>query len=90
MIAHFFAKDAPATAAAKIAVTAFGNFAMLHAWAPVLSGPWNTPGWSLSAEAFFYLAFPLLAPPLWRLGLGRLTAVVLAVHAASLALPALA
>jgi peptidoglycan/LPS O-acetylase OafA/YrhL len=38
------------------------NLLMVHAWIP--STPWyfsfNAPSWSISAEFFFYLAFPLL------------------------------
>jgi peptidoglycan/LPS O-acetylase OafA/YrhL len=31
---------------------------LLHAWTPLTVFAWNTPGWSLSAEAFFYSLFP--------------------------------
>jgi len=34
--------------------------ALLQAWVPPAALAWNGPAWSLSAEAFFYLAFPLL------------------------------
>ena len=37
---------------------------MIQAWIPRVACAWNCPGWSLSAETFFYLAFPLLAPVL--------------------------
>ncbi len=37
---------------------------LLQAWVPRLSGAWNAPGWSLSAEAFFYALFPFLLPRL--------------------------
>ncbi|HEY1502535.1 MAG TPA: acyltransferase [Acidobacteriaceae bacterium] len=37
------------------------NLALLQAWYPVLDWRWNPPSWSVSAEAFFYLLFPLLA-----------------------------
>ncbi len=47
-----------------IAVRAF----MLQAWRPEWVGGWNLPAWSVSAEAFFYLAFPLLL-----LGAGRVS-----------------
>ncbi len=40
---------------------------MLQAWTPTAIYGWNTPGWSLSVEAFFYLLFPLLLPALARL-----------------------
>ena len=35
---------------------------LLHAWCPLSVFAWNTPGWSLSAEAFFYAVFPTLLP----------------------------
>jgi peptidoglycan/LPS O-acetylase OafA/YrhL len=35
---------------------------LLQAWHPGYALVFNTPGWSLSAEAFFYLMFPLLIP----------------------------
>jgi peptidoglycan/LPS O-acetylase OafA/YrhL len=34
--------------------------ALLQAWVPRAALAWNGPAWSLSAEAFFYLVFPLL------------------------------
>lgn len=40
-------------------VTALADIALTQAWIPTPAGTaWNGPGWSLSAEAFFYLAFP--------------------------------
>jgi len=41
--------------------------AMLQAWSPKIATVVNYPAWSLSIEAFFYLSFPLLAPPFARL-----------------------
>lgn len=38
---------------------------LLQAWAPNSATTWNGPGWSLSAEAFFYAVFPFAA--LWVL-----------------------
>lgn len=32
----------------------------LQSWVPSMGFRWNMPAWSLSAEAFFYLSFPLL------------------------------
>jgi peptidoglycan/LPS O-acetylase OafA/YrhL len=41
--------------------------ALLQAWVPGKALAWNSPGWSLSVEAFFYLLFPALLPVLARL-----------------------
>lgn len=46
---------------------------LTQAWWPPVSMAWNPPGWSLSAEAFFYVLFPLVAP---ALVLGRRAMVV--------------
>jgi peptidoglycan/LPS O-acetylase OafA/YrhL len=35
---------------------------LVQSWFPLHALAWNAPGWSLSAEAFFYLAFPFFAP----------------------------
>ena len=60
---------------------------LMQAWVPALANTWNPPGWSLSAEAFFYLVFPLLAVPLGRLGRPRLCALLAALWAALLLAP---
>jgi peptidoglycan/LPS O-acetylase OafA/YrhL len=36
------------------------NLGLVQAWLPRTVGRWNLPGWSVSAEAFFYLSFPLI------------------------------
>ncbi len=46
--------------------------ALLGAWTPWTSCGVNCPGWSLSAEAFFYLLFPLLVPAVNRMSTRRL------------------
>ncbi len=35
---------------------------LLQAWWPDLALPWNSPGWSLSVEAFLYACFPVFLP----------------------------
>ncbi|HEY1801240.1 MAG TPA: acyltransferase [Terriglobales bacterium] len=70
------------TAAQRLAV-----LCMVQAWIPGrpdLQGAWNFPAWSLSVEAFFYLAFPLIVLALNRVstaGLCRLVGLLLAVIA---------
>jgi peptidoglycan/LPS O-acetylase OafA/YrhL len=34
--------------------------ALLQSWSPSWVSQWNSPGWSLSVEAFFYACFPFL------------------------------
>jgi peptidoglycan/LPS O-acetylase OafA/YrhL len=48
---------APARVGAATVADLFG----LQAWIPSISFVGNTPGWSVSVELFFYLAFPWLA-----------------------------
>jgi peptidoglycan/LPS O-acetylase OafA/YrhL len=48
------------TTAVKSIVAAGGYLLMLQSWHPRLASFWNYPGWSISVEAFFYIAFPFL------------------------------
>jgi peptidoglycan/LPS O-acetylase OafA/YrhL len=41
---------------------------LLQAWHPWSAGIWNFPGWSLSAEAFFYAVFPWAMSRIRRMG----------------------
>jgi peptidoglycan/LPS O-acetylase OafA/YrhL len=43
------------------------NLLLLQAWFPHAALTWNYPGWSLSAEAFFYASFPFVGHWLHRL-----------------------
>lgn len=58
-------------AAVKFLFLGLLNVLMLGAWYPDAS-IFNYPSWSLSAEAFFYLLFPVVAALLWRLSGTRL------------------
>jgi peptidoglycan/LPS O-acetylase OafA/YrhL len=42
-----------------------------QAWIPADATIWNSPGWSLSVEAFFYLCFPFVVGMIRRLRLSR-------------------
>jgi peptidoglycan/LPS O-acetylase OafA/YrhL len=53
---------------------------LLHAWGVTEKPGWNVPSWSISAEWFAYLLFPLLAPAL-TLVRERLTALLIAIAA---------
>jgi peptidoglycan/LPS O-acetylase OafA/YrhL len=68
----------PIPSAQGEARAAFLNFFLLQAWHPYTALTWNYPGWSLSDEAFFYAAFPLIGIWLWRI---RRPWIVLAVAA---------
>ena len=58
------------------------HFTLLHAWGVTPLATWNSPSWSISAEWFAYLLFPLLAPLLMRI---RRRGTALLVAAAALA-----
>ena len=45
------------------------NLSMLQAWVPSYPLSLNSPGWSLSVEAFFYLCFPIFLWMIYRGGL---------------------
>jgi peptidoglycan/LPS O-acetylase OafA/YrhL len=53
---------------------------LLHAWGVTAKPGWNAPSWSISAEWFAYLLFPLLAPAL-MLVRERLSALLIAIAA---------
>jgi peptidoglycan/LPS O-acetylase OafA/YrhL len=53
---------------------------LLHAWGVTAKPGWNAPSWSISAEWFAYLLFPLLAPAL-MLVRERVTALLIAIAA---------
>lgn len=56
--AHLVAQHGLARGLVRAAITAPPVLLLLQAWTPLTLMAWNGPGWSLSAEAFFYLVFP--------------------------------
>jgi peptidoglycan/LPS O-acetylase OafA/YrhL len=56
------------------------HLTLLHAWGVLEVTGWNQPSWSISAEWFAYLLFPLLAPALMLIR-DRLTALLAAIAA---------
>lgn len=52
------------------------NLLMLHAWGLAPVAGWNHPSWSISAEWFAYLCFPLFAFVFWRVRHRPVAAVV--------------
>ncbi len=49
-------------ASAPPIVTGVSALTLVQAWQPYVGTAWNPPGWSLSAEIFFYMLFPFVAP----------------------------
>jgi peptidoglycan/LPS O-acetylase OafA/YrhL len=68
-------------------VTFLLTLTMTHAFVPAMSVRWNTPGWSLGAEALFYALFPLLVALSGRLARRPLLAIAL-LWVASVVVPA--
>ena len=52
------------------------SLALLQAWTPATANAWNTPGWSLSAEAVFYASFPFLFAFLKNRSVGVLLSLI--------------
>lgn len=53
------------------------NLTLLQAWIPGYSLSLNSPGWSLSVEAFFYATFPFILILIQRVGLKQVTLLAL-------------
>jgi peptidoglycan/LPS O-acetylase OafA/YrhL len=68
-------------------MTGLAALTLTQAWVPASSDAWNGPGWSLSAEAFFYLLFPFAALAIARLGRYRPYLALAACWALSLVTP---
>lgn len=54
------------------------NLLLINAWGVNADAGWNHPAWSISAEWFAYLAFPIFAALAWRLRTRPKLAVALA------------
>ncbi len=51
------------------------NTSLLQSWVPNYALSLNSPGWSLSVEAFFYLCFPFLLALVYRTGIKKITII---------------
>ncbi len=60
-VSHSVGLHGAAGAAERLIPTFAASALMVQSWSPYLLGEWNRPSWSLSAEAFFYLVFPLVS-----------------------------
>jgi peptidoglycan/LPS O-acetylase OafA/YrhL len=70
-----------------VSVLAAAALTLTQSWSSAASMVWNTPAWSLSVEAFFYLMFPFVAPPIMKLKPRGLLVAALVFWLASLAGP---
>jgi peptidoglycan/LPS O-acetylase OafA/YrhL len=68
-------------AVAKIGIAGLAYLTLLQSWHPRVTNSWNTPGWSLSTEAFFYAVFPAIVAITKRWQLPHLFAAALTVWA---------
>ncbi len=71
----------------RLAAAGFAAMGLVQAWFPKIALVWNGPGWSLANEAFFYLLFPFILPPILRLSARGVWMVATACWAAALAPP---
>jgi peptidoglycan/LPS O-acetylase OafA/YrhL len=55
------------TGTLKLGLNGLLSLGLLQSWTPRSAWYWNTPAWSLSVEAFFYLSFPFFVPLIGRL-----------------------
>jgi len=70
-------------------VTVLAGLTLTQAWLPWSSIAWDSPAWSLSAEAFFYLVFPVVAIQIARLRVRMLCVVAGLLWLAALLPPAI-
>jgi peptidoglycan/LPS O-acetylase OafA/YrhL len=73
--------------ALKAAAVGAAALLLVQAWAPPVARLWNAPGWSTSAVAAFYAAFPFVAAWLGRRSRRGLAAALAGAWALSLAFP---
>jgi peptidoglycan/LPS O-acetylase OafA/YrhL len=65
----------PAATAGEVARISVATLTLTQAWLELGRPTWNIMAWTLSAEAFFYLLFPVIGPWLAKQGSRRLLAV---------------
>ena len=63
---------------ARLAFYGVVSLTLLQAWTPATANAWNTPGWSLSAEAVFYASFPFVFTYLKNRRVGVLLSLIAA------------
>jgi peptidoglycan/LPS O-acetylase OafA/YrhL len=70
-------------------LTVLRHLGLMQSWVPWSACQWNCPGWSLSAEIFFYALFPLAGVAAGRLSGRRTVAALLGLCLLGLAVPGL-
>ena len=76
---HWFLTESHRMASVKAALAGASGLLLMQNWFVLRLGlVWNTPGWTLSMEALFYLAFPWLTPLLRTLSARQLPALIAA------------
>jgi peptidoglycan/LPS O-acetylase OafA/YrhL len=66
-------------------VTGLTSLTLTQSWVSPFSYLWNNPGWSLSVEVFFYLAFPWLVAWVTRWPLAKLLRAVAGLYFVTIA-----
>jgi peptidoglycan/LPS O-acetylase OafA/YrhL len=66
----------------SLAIASF-QLTLTQAWIPKAALVWNSPAWSLSVEAFFYLLFPFIIPKLENMSARAIALVAISAYAAS-------
>jgi peptidoglycan/LPS O-acetylase OafA/YrhL len=77
------AAEQPLDAALNAILIALFHLTLTQAWIPGAALAWNSPAWSLSVEAFFYLLFPSLLPKIESLSTRGILLIAIAAYAAS-------
>ncbi|WP_224247854.1 acyltransferase family protein [Hyalangium gracile] len=70
--ALFEARQGHEAWASQLVMSGVSSLMLVQAWLPSLATTWNTPGWSVAVEAFFYAVFPVAAVWVGRLRRERL------------------
>ncbi len=84
LLMQFHGGVTPATIRGAI-VTGLTSLTLTQSWVSPFSYLWNNPGWSLSVEMFFYLAFPWLAARIARWPLAKLVRWVAVLYVVTIA-----
>lgn len=73
----------PLSSAMNSLTIASFQLTLTQAWIPKAALAWNSPAWSLSIEAFFYLLFPFIFPKLENMSARAIALVAISAYAAS-------